>query len=173
MLIFFGSCEFNSKGSSIDKELVGSIQPSEGFLPIKKIVDGDTFWVDNGSEKGLKIRLIGIDAPESRKVFKKEVGYYGLEAKLYLTELLTNKKVKLVSDVDSLDRYGRTLSYAYLEDGTFVNAELVKNGYAVLMTIPPNVEFSEYFAKLQTEARDNQRGLWGKDLEDPVFFKVK
>lgn len=133
------------------------------YFQVTKIVDGDTFWVDNGTEKGLKIRFIGIDAPEARRMFNGEVGYYGKEAKVYLTSLLTGKKVKLVSDVDSLDRYGRTLAYVYLEDGTFVNAELIKNGYAVLMTVPPNIQFAEYFAKLQREARDNGRGLWEVD----------
>lgn len=141
------------------------------YLSVSKIVDGDTFWVDDGTAKGLKIRFIGIDAPESRRMFNREIGYYGKEAKLFLTELLTNKKVKLVSDVDPLDQYGRTLSYVYLEDGTFVNAELIRNGYAVLMTVPPNIAFSEYFAKLQKEARKNQRGLWGEEYNTPVSFE--
>jgi micrococcal nuclease len=130
------------------------------YLPVTKIVDGDTFWADDGSEKGLKIRLIGVDAPESRNVFKKKKGYYGMEAKAYLTKMLNGKSIKLVRDVDSLDRFGRTLSYVYLEDGTFVNAELVKNGYAMIMTIPPNVEFADLFLKLQIEARENSTGLW-------------
>jgi micrococcal nuclease len=123
-------------------------------------VDGDTFWVDNGTAKGLKIRLIGIDAPEARRTFNKEIGYYGPEAKAYLTKLLTNKKVRLVSDVDPLDRYGRTLSYVYLENGTFVNADLLRNGYAVLMTVPPNVAFADHFARLQREARDKRKGMF-------------
>jgi len=130
------------------------------YLPVTKIVDGDTFWVDNGTEKGVKIRLIGVDAPESRKTFKKEVGYYGKETKAYLTKMLTGKSVKLVRDVDSLDRFDRTLSYVYLEDGTFVNANLVKNGYAMVMTIPPNVKFADLFLKLQIEARESNKGLW-------------
>ena len=67
------------------------------------MVDGDTFWVDNGSEKGIKIRLIGVDAPESRNVFKKKKGYYGTESKNYLKGLLQNKRVQLVKDVDSLE----------------------------------------------------------------------
>lgn len=132
----------------------------QSFYTITKVVDGDTFWVDNGSEKGLKIRLIGIDAPESRKTFKKEVGYYGMEAKAYAKKMLANKKVKLEMDVDSLDRFGRTLAYAYLEDGTFVNAHLIENGYAMIMTIPPNVKYAELLLKLQQEARENNRGLW-------------
>jgi len=133
---------------------------NDNYLPVTKIVDGDTFWADNGTEKGIKVRLIGVDAPESRKAFKKEVGFYGKEAKAYLTKVLRGKKVKLAFDIDSLDRYKRTLAYVYLEDGTFVNAELIKNGYAMAMTVPPNVKFADKFVKLQREARENKRGLW-------------
>ncbi len=87
---------------------------------------------------------------------------------MYLTKMLTGKKVRLVSDVDSLDKYGRTLYNVYLDNGTFVNAELLKNGYAVLLkngyavllTVPPNVAFADYFAKLQREARGKRKGLW-------------
>ena len=69
--------------------------------------------------------------------------------------------VKLICDVDSLDQFGRTLAYVYLEDGTFVNADLVKNGYAMVMTVPPNIKFADEFVKLQQEARENNKGLWG------------
>lgn len=156
LFVVCSSCQIRDEGL----EAISQQQNTDAFLPVTKVVDGDTFWVDNGTEKGLKIRFIGVDAPESRRMFNREIGYYGKEAKLYLTELLTNKKVRLVSDVDPFDQYGRTLSYVYLEDGTFVNAELIKNGYAVLMTVPPNVEFADYFAKLQVEARTNNKGLW-------------
>ena len=137
------------------------------FFPVTKIVDGDTFWVNNSTPKGLKIRIIGIDAPEAKRTFNRDAGFYGIESKLYLTKMLTGKRVRLVSDVDSLDRYGRTLSYVYLEDGTFVNAELLKNGYAVLLTIPPNVAFADYFAKLQREAREQIKGLWKEGSATP------
>lgn len=130
------------------------------YFTVKKIVDGDTFWVDDGTPKGIKVRLIGIDAPESRKTFKKEVGVYGKESKAYLIKLLKGKKVKLVYDVDPLDQYGRTLAYAYLENGKFVNAELIKNGYAIIMTIPPNIKFADHFYKLQQKARESKKGLW-------------
>ena len=130
------------------------------YLPVKKIVDGDTFWADDGSPKGIKVRLIGIDAPESRKSFKKEVGVYGKESKAYLSKLLKGKKVKLVYDIDPLDQFGRTLAYAYLEDGTFVNADLVKNGYAIILTVPPNIKFADQFYRLQQKARESKKGLW-------------
>lgn len=159
LIVVVSSCQIRDAGLSAD-----SI-PKADLFPVIKIVDGDTFWVDNGTEKGLKIRFIGIDAPESRRMFNREIGYFGKEAKVYLTQLLTDKKVRLASDVDPLDRYGRTLSYVYLEDGTFVNAELIKNGYAVLMTIPPNVAFADHFAKLQEEARNNKKGLWNIEIK--------
>ena len=130
------------------------------FLTVKKVVDGDTFWADDGTPKGIKVRLIGIDAPESRKSFKKEIGVYGKESKAYLTQLLKGKKVRLVYDVDLKDQYGRTLAYVYLEDGRFVNAEIIKNGFATILTIPPNVKFADHFYQLQQKARESKKGLW-------------
>lgn len=132
------------------------------YYRVTKVVDGDTFWIDDGSEKGTKVRLIGLDAPETRKSGHKDIGYYGEEAKVYLTRLLLNKEVRLEYDVDRRDRYGRTLAYAWLKDGTFVNAELIRLGYGVVLTIPPNVRFADEFAELQKEARKSARGLWGK-----------
>ena len=131
-----------------------------GFFAVMKISDGDTFWIYKENGEGEKIRLIGVDAPESRKAFKKEVGFYGKESKEFLTNLLNGRKVKLDYDINRTDQYGRTLAYVYLEDGTFLNAELVRQGYARVMTIPPNVKYADLFVKLEREARENNRGLW-------------
>lgn len=136
--------------------------PNFEYFEVIKVSDGDTFWINKGEPKGTKVRLIGVDAPESRKTFKKEIGYYGKEAKAYLTDLLLGKNVRLEYDVDPSDRYGRTLAYVYLEDGTFVNAHLLENGYAMVMTIQPNVKHVDLFLKLQREARENNRGLWAE-----------
>jgi micrococcal nuclease len=146
------SCNTNSESQSYQKQ--------EGSFAVKKISDGDTFWIYNGKNESEKIRLIGVDAPESRNVFKKKQGYYGTESKAYLTKLLRGRYVKLEYDVNRTDQYGRTLAYVYLEDGTFVNADLLKNGYAMVMTVPPNVKFADEFLKLQQEARENNMGLW-------------
>ncbi len=73
---------------------------------------------------------------------------------------MADRSVQLKFDVQEQDRYGRLLAYVYLEEGTFVNAWLVENGYAVVMTIPPNVKYQELFLKLQREAREARRGLW-------------
>lgn len=159
LLIFLTFCSSNKNDFSETLE-----QPQEWYL-VTKVIDGDTFWVDNGTSKGIKIRLTGIDAPESQKRWKREEGYYGKESKAYLTKLLKDKKVRLETDVDSLDRFGRTLSYVYLEDDTFVNAVLIKEGYAVLMTVSPNVRYADLFYKLQVQARENNRGLWKKETK--------
>jgi micrococcal nuclease len=136
-------------------------QENGPFMPVTRVVDGDTFWADNGTSKGLKVRLIGLDAPETRPSARKEVGYYGRESKEYLKQLLTGKRVRLEYDVAKYDQYHRTLAYVYLEDGTFVNAELLKGGYAVVLTIPPNVKYADEFLRLQRKARRQDKGLWG------------
>ncbi len=130
------------------------------YFSVKKVVDGDTFWIYDGSPKGLKIRLIGVDAPESRNSGKKEIAYFGREASDYLTKLIAGKKIRLEYDVGHFDKYGRTLAYVYLEDGTFVNAALVENGYATVMTVPPNVKYAGTFVKLERKARNRNKGLW-------------
>ncbi|HCS21062.1 MAG TPA: nuclease [Bacteroidetes bacterium] len=135
---------------------------SGDWYPVSKVIDGDTFWIQDGSEKGKKVRLIGIDAPETRRTKKKEVGYYGKEAKEYVKTRLSGQKVRLEYDVDQIDHYGRLLAYVYLEDGTFLNEELLRLGYAVVMTVPPNVKFADQFIEIQREAREAKRGLWGE-----------
>lgn len=142
--------------------LLSSYQTVSPYLDIIKIVDGDTFWVNDGSEKGVKIRLIGIDAPETRKVKGKLPDPFGKQSTAYLRKIVGNQKVRLEFDVSRTDQYGRTLAYAYLQDGTFINADMVKNGYAMIMTVPPNVKYAIEFAKLQEAARTRKKGLWNK-----------
>lgn len=126
---------------------------------VQRVIDGDTFVIENGTSKGDKVRLIGVDAPETRRTARKEVGYYGQEAKEYLRTMLNGKQVKLVFDVGKRDRYGRLLAYVYLGN-KFVNAELVKQGYAVSYTLAPNVQYADLFLKLERQARQAKRGLW-------------
>lgn len=130
------------------------------YYTVTKVVDGDTFWIDDGSVNPIKVRLIGVDAPESKNTGRKMKAYYGDESAQYLELLLLGKKVRLEYDIDRYDLYNRTLAYAYLEDGTFVNADLVKNGYAMAMTVPPNVKYADTFVKLARKARLHQNGLW-------------
>ena len=153
------------RGADLFRNTTGTAVQSDPVYSVTRVVDGDTFWVDDGSEKGLKVRLIGVDAPETRNSGRKLKGYFGTESSDYLNSLIGGKKVRLVFDVARYDRYGRTLAYVYLADGTFVNAELVKNGYATVMTTPPNVRHADEFVQLAARARKRNRGLWRQ--EDP------
>ena len=137
------------------------------WYTVTRVVDGDTFWINDGSREGLKIRLIGVDAPEPRNSGKKLKGYFGSESSVYLAQLIEGRKVRLEYDVSRYDRYGRTLAYVYLYDGTFVNADLVKKGYATVMTMPPNVRHADEFVRLAEKARKQKKGLW-KTVPSPA-----
>ncbi len=133
-------------------------------VPVKHIIDGDTIVVQYQG-KDEKVRLIGINAPEIHHPAK-SLEPYGYEAKRFVNGLLkAGDLVKLEFDIQLRDKYGRLLAYVYLSDGRFLNALLIENGYAQVMTVPPNVKHQELFIKLQREARENKRGLWsGKGL---------
>lgn len=130
------------------------------WVEVSKFIDGDTFWISNAKGQQEKIRLIGVDAPESRRTGRKEIGFFGKEASAYVKRMLDGKKIRLEYDVGKYDRYKRTLAYVFLQDGTFLNAHLVENGYAMVMTVPPNVKYAELFVGLQKEAREKKKGLW-------------
>ena len=119
-----------------------------------RVIDGDTIEL----EGGVKVRYIGIDTPETVHP-SKPVQFMGKEASAFNRQLVEGKDVRLEYDVQRTDKYGRTLAYVYVGD-TFVNAELVKQGYAQIMTIPPNVKYQDLFLKLQKEAREAKLGLW-------------
>jgi micrococcal nuclease len=124
-----------------------------------KVIDGDTILLSNGE----RLRYIGIDTPETKHPLRK-VEYLGREAYLLNKKLVEGKNIRIEFDVEKRDRYGRLLGYVYVGD-IFVNAYLVKNGYAQVYTVPPNVKYSEFFLKLQKEARENKRGLWKREEE--------
>ena len=132
----------------------------KGFYYVTKVVDGDTFWVDDGSKEGAKIRLIGIDAPETRNTRHKKKGHLAKEVKSYVTDLIEGKWVRLEYDVRRMDQYKRTLAYVYLEDQTFLNAHLVEMGYATVDTHPPNIKFVDVFVAAQRKARQSGKGVW-------------
>lgn len=153
--IFLVSTSCNTKSGKRNNE--------SNYYRVTKIIDGDTFWIDDGSEKGVKVRLIGVDAPETRNTRNKEKSEYGIKAKEYITNLINDNSIRIEFDVDKYDRYGRILAYVYLKDGTFINATLIEHGYAMVMTVPPNVKYEQEFVELQKLAREENRGLWSSD----------
>ena len=124
---------------------------------VVRVVDGDTVHVRLG-DRVEKVRYIGMNTPEVHHPTKgEEPG--GREASEVNRQLVAGKRVRLELDVQERDRYGRLLAYVWVGE-TMVNAELVRLGYAQVMTIPPNVRYQEMFVKLQREAREAGRGLW-------------
>lgn len=124
---------------------------------VVRVVDGDTIHVRLG-DRVEKVRYIGVNTPELHHPTKgREPG--GEEAARVNGELVAGKRVRLELDVQSRDRYGRLLAYVWVDD-LMVNAELVRRGYAQVMTVPPNVRHQRLFLILEREARAGGRGLW-------------
>ncbi len=115
------------------------------------VVDGDTIDVRIGPSTQ-RVRYIGMNAPEPNQPG-------GREATEANRGLVGGQTVRLELDVQEQDRYRRLLAYVYVGD-MLVNAELVAQGYAQVMTIPPNVRHQDLFVRLQREARLLQLGLW-------------
>ncbi|HET7720385.1 MAG TPA: thermonuclease family protein [Acidimicrobiales bacterium] len=137
--------------------------PATATLPagvdvvVRKVVDGDTLDVSGGE----RVRLIGIDTPESVAP-DRPVGCFGKEASRFTASLVPpGTPVRLVGDVEQRDRFGRLLAYVYRQaDGLFVNAELLRQGYAQLLTIPPNIAHTDEFTAIARRAREGAQGLW-------------
>jgi micrococcal nuclease len=130
-----------------------------GRAQVVRVVDGDTIRVRVAGH-GERVRYIGVDTPESVKPGT-PVQCYAKRASAANAALVAGRSVRLVGDVEQRDRYGRLLAYVYREpDGAFVNAQLVRDGYARPMTIAPNVAHAREFAGLARDARRARRGLW-------------
>jgi len=127
----------------------------------KVVLDGDTIELAGGE----RIRYIGIDTPELGHDDAR-VRRMARKAKRFNEELVCGKKLIFESDIEKQDKYGRTLAYVFLEDGTFVNAELVREGYALIMTIPPNFKYAGLLLKLQKEAEEGKRGFWSDEYRN-------
>jgi micrococcal nuclease len=143
---------------------------------VVRVVDGDTLVVEvlevmDGPGAGdpplgeeVRLRLIGIDTPESVKP-NSPVECFGKEASAAAEALLEDQEVVLVKDVEERDGFDRLLRYVYL-GAEMANARLVVNGYATAYTYPPNVRHSEFFVDLERQARESERGLWSPDTCD-------
>lgn len=143
---------------------------------VTRHVDGDTVYVKIGN-KECKVRFIGINCPESTI----RLDPYGKEASNYTKSKLLGKTIYLQKDVSNTDKYGRLLRYVWLQKPTSINekeirskmfnAILVINGYAQAATYPPDVKYSNYFVKFQSEARNKNIGLWGKKYSNSSTTK--
>jgi micrococcal nuclease len=140
-------------------KLVGATR--SGAARVVRVVDGDTVVVRTGGHEE-RVRYIGVDTPESVKPGT-PVQCFAKAASAANKRLIEGREVRLVRDAEARDRYGRTLAYVYRSsDGLFVNAELVRRGYAKPLTIPPNVAHAVELRRLAAAARREGRGLWSR-----------
>jgi micrococcal nuclease len=140
---------------------------------VKRVIDGDTILLENNE----RVRLIGVDTPEVHESDKLHrdvertqrdldtIRKLGKMASVFTKEMVEGKRVRLEYDqanaaIGHRDRYGRILAYVYLEYGTFLNAEIVRQGYGVAYTKYP-FKYADEFRKYEREAREKRRGLWG------------
>lgn len=130
-----------------------------GTADVTRAIDGDTIEVryDGRTED---VRYIGVDTPETVKPGA-PVECFGPEAHDFNAERVEGHSVRLEFDAERRDVYGRLLAYVRVGD-EFINAELVRGGYATTLTIPPNDRYADQFARLEREASAKGLGLWGE-----------
>lgn len=130
-----------------------SSQQAEGGCVVQRVADGDTFTCRDGR----KVRLTGVDSPE------REQPPFGGRARQALGQMLpTGTAVRLEYDAAPVDQYGRVLAYVWVGP-TLVNEAMVRHGWAVLYTVPPNVKYARRLGRAQNEARAGGAGLWAEE----------
>jgi micrococcal nuclease len=131
----------------------GASEPSGSTGVVERVTDGDTVRLVGVG----RVRLIGVDTPE---VYGQSE-CFGREASAFVRRLLPpGASVRYRVGVEPRDRYGRLLAYIWLDDGHFLNLALAERGYALPLTIPPNVDHAAEFVAAAREARSARRGLW-------------
>ena len=143
---------------------------AEDYYTVKRVVDGDTLLLKNDQ----RVRLIGVDTPEvhiSEKLYRdaerthrdiETIRKSGKRASDFVKSLVKpGDRIKLEYDWQKVDKYGRILAYVYLEDGRFLNAEIIKQGYGNAYTRFP-FKYVDEFRRYEREARENKKGLWGE-----------
>jgi micrococcal nuclease len=145
----------------------GQVQGLVQEAVVAHVSDGDTVVLANGQ----KVRLLGIDAPEMEREGK-PADFLAHKSKKFLTDLVQGKPVRLEYDRLRYDRYGRTLAYLFLPDGTNVSREMVLQGLAHVYTVPPNMRFREELLSAQREAINAHRGIWLQALkqDEPYYI---
>jgi len=134
--------------------------PATATAVVVEVVDGDTVEVAIG-DRVESVRLIGIDSPEKTGGLR-PAECFGDEATARARQLLPRgSDVGLVRDVEARDRYDRLLAYVFGPDGSFVNLDLVEDGYAAAFPFEPNTTFATEFAAAESAARRLGLGLWG------------
>lgn len=139
------------------------IKPGYRFLQVKKVYDGDTVQLEDGS----KVRLLGVNTPEIEHRNQPEQAG-GEEAKRWLTEKLKNRKVRIEADAEATDKYGRTLAHLFTDQKDHINLQLVEQGLAAVNIYPPNLLYVEQLTKAERAAEQARLGIWRRPEYAPI-----
>ncbi len=143
---------FTEVASDSSQTLLRNLQK----VKVSRVIDGDTIELESGQ----KVRYIGIDTPETVD-HRRDPQCFCQEASLQNKKLVEGKDIYLEKDISQTDKYGRLLRYIYLEENEIsINEQLIKEGYAVASSYPPDIKYQEKLKTAEQEARDNQKGLW-------------
>lgn len=136
----------------------GGVPATAQSATVNYVHDGDTLFLDTAEDDNLKVRLLAIDTPEVGD----DAECFGDQARALTRELLPEgSTVFTLSDSDQADQYGRSLLFVWTTDGTFVNLDLVAEGYAEAVFIGNNRLYKAEFEAAENEAQNASRGIWG------------
>ncbi|MDD9856693.1 MAG: thermonuclease family protein [Gammaproteobacteria bacterium] len=138
---------------------------ADGLVMVTHVIDGDTVEIEGGE----RVRLLGIDTPEDKRIRKSKDGGkrlvpaqpFFIEAKRLLRELVAKQRVRIAVGAESVGYYGRTIAQLHLPDGTDVQQALLRRGYAMVVAYPPNIAHLQDYGATEAEACRAGRGLWG------------
>lgn len=150
--------------SRTNPEVIGKKTEKEILAKVAKVIDGDTIVLSSGET----VRYIGVDAPETVR----GENCFSDESTNKNKELVLGKQIRLEKDISEIDRYKRLLRYIWVGD-VFVNEVLVREGYSLASTYPPDVKYSELFKEAESHAREESRGLWGECKGEVSPFRLK
>ena len=157
-----GEKHFSDRAYSPDAKKV-EIKASYSFATVKTVYDGDTVVLQDGR----KIRLLGINTPEVQHRDKlADAG--GEDAKKWLIAKLKNTRVRVETDVEKTDSYGRTLGYLLTENKEHINVLLVAAGLAQVSIFPPNLKYVQDFVTASQQAEANKLGIWQRPEYAPI-----
>lgn len=163
-ILFYSSLFPGTAFKQLPKQVViSSGAASTTVVQVGRVLDGDTIELIDGR----RVRYIGIDTPEIGDV-RTTIKCFAQEAKEENVRLVEGKTVRLEKDISETDKYGRLLRYVYVGD-VFINDYLVRQGFARIDTVPPDVKFQQQFLGAEREARESKRGLWSScPLKNPT-----
>jgi len=140
------------------------------IVTVAKVVDGDTLRVIyDGTEEEVKVRLIGVNTPESvaPETYRTENTAEGKKvSELVKEKIQAGDTLYLEYDTSETDRYGRVLAYVYFSDGIMMQEWLLENGYAEVYTLEPDTRYAEHFEELEQQAKEQNIGIWNADFTD-------